>query len=274
MLKETPKVMWILDRNRGRNTNRLIAPNGLHRAASLAAGSMIAFSATLILPHSVSAQGPPVTDPNSARCADIPENIAEDVFFLNVYTPATAGVGPGSQVGAWYSDETMPNTNPAPTFVLTGPNTHMNLPPGQDPFNQKFNEAHKECRHQVNITTTIPAAAAGGGAYAPGDYKLTLTAFDGDESPDKGTHVWIFTVAAPSPSPSPTSGTSPASSSGSGPASQVQAASTTGPGLPNTGHVAPTSSPPRGIGAAAFASLVGLVVIAISRRIRTAIATT
>jgi hypothetical protein len=268
MHKENPD-MWILNNDPSRRPSRLIALTGLRRAASLAAGSMIAFIA-LVLPLSAYAQAPPITDPNDARCVDKPENIPEDVFFLNVFTPANGVVGPGSQIGAWYSDETMPNTTQRPTFVLTGPNTNRTLAPvGQEPHNLNADARHKECRHQVNITTTIP-----GGAYAPGDYTVTLTAFDGDEAPDKGTHVWTFTVAAPPPppSPSPTSGTSPASSpgpsSGSSPTSGVQAASTTGPGLPRAGHNAGTSSPEGVIGIGVLLTLVGLVGFAISRRIR------
>lgn len=278
MHKENPYVMWTLNNDRSRRPSRLIALTGLRRAASLAAGSMIAFIA-LVLPLSAYAQAPPITDPNDARCVDKPENIPEDVFFLNVFTPANGVVGPGSQIGAWYSDETMPNTTQVPTFVLTGPNTNRTLAPvGQEPHNLNADGRHKECRHQVNITTTIPATPLGGGAYAPGDYTVTLTAFDGDEAPDKGTHVWTFTVAAPppppppSPSPSPTSGTSPASSpgpsSGSSPTSGVQAASTTGPGLPRAGLGTGTSSPDGVIGIGVLLTLVGLVGFAISRRIR------
>jgi hypothetical protein len=263
--EENADVMRILNKDRGRRTSRLIARTGLRRAASLAAGSLIAFSA-LTLPVTAYAQGPPVTDPHDARCADIPENIPENAFFLNVYTPGTGAVGLGSLIGAWYSDETMPNRDVAPKFVLTGPNTNVNLTPSQEPFNLKVNEAHKECRHQVNMTTSIPTTASGGGAYSPGDYTVTLTAFDGDESPDKGVHVWTFTVAVPPPPPTPSPNPSP--TSGTSPASQVQAASTTGPGLPKTGHPAGTSSPDRGIGIGILLTVVGLLGVAISRRIR------
>jgi hypothetical protein len=276
MHKENPEVMWIVYNDRRWHRSQRMAFTGLRRAASVASGLMIAFSA-IMLPLSAHAQGsPPVTDPNNdVRCADKPENIPEDVFFLNVFTPASGVVGPGSAIGAWYSDETMPNTGQgkAPTFVLTGPNTNQLLTASQDPFSKQANEAHKECRHQVNMTTTIPATASGGGAYAPGDYTVTLTAYDGDEAPDKGAHVWTFTVAAstptPSPSPSPTSSTSPASSPGSGssPTSQVQAASTTGPGLPNTGHTQQSGSE-RALGTGALLTVLGAAGLAIIRTIR------
>lgn len=270
-------MLWILNILKGRYGYRLVSPTGLRRAAGL----IIAFSTLLILPMVVFAQGPPVTDPNNdARCADIPENIPENVFFLNVFTPANGVVGPGSLIGAWYSDETMPNTNPAPIFVLTGPNTNASLTASQEPFSMTANERHKECRHQVNMTTTIPATASGGGAYAPGDYTVTLTAYDGDEAPDKGTHVWRFTVTTPppTPSPSPTAAVSPASSpgsspgpgpsSGSSPTGQVQAASTTGPGLPSAGHPDGNGGLDRVIGIGQVLTLVGLVGFAISRRVR------
>lgn len=266
-------MLWILNNHRGWSPRGLISRTGLRRAA----GSVIALSTLLLLPLAVSAQGPPVTDPNDPRCIDIPENIPENVFFLNVYTPANGVVGPGSLIGAWYSDETMPNTNPPVAFVLTGPNTNMHLTPSQEAFFLNADRAHKECRHQVNITTTIPATAAGGVPYAPGDYTVTLTASDSDEAPDKGTHVWTFTVATPpptpTPSPSPTSGTSPASSPGSSPTGtsptgQVQGASTTGPGLPSAGHPAGTSGVDRVIGIGVLVTLFGLLGIAIGRRSR------
>ena len=269
-------MLWIPNNDRGRHPRRVIGING-RRLAVLAAGSMIAFGA-LTLPLSASAQAPPVPTPNDPRCIDKPENIPEDVFFLNVNTPADFIVGPGSAIGSWYSDETNPNTNPAPTFVLTGPGTNVSLPPTLDSHDltSSFDATHKECRHQVNITTTIPATASGGGPYAPGNYKVTLTASDSDELPDRGMVVWTFTVAAPppspSPSPSPTSGTSGAGTgttgSGSSPTSQVQAAATTGPGLPNTGSGPRSSGPDRVIGAGVLLAMLGAAGLWIARSIR------
>lgn len=262
-------MIWILNRDRGQRLSRLIALAGLRRAALLAAGSMIAFSA-LTLPLSVYAQGPPVTDPNDPRCVDQPESIPEDVFSLKLNTPADMKIGPGSLIGSWYKDETAPNTNPAPTFVLTGPGTNVNLPPSLDSHDltSVFNAKHKECRHQVNITTTIPATN-GGAPYAPGDYKVTLKASDSDENPDVGMVVWAFTVVAPSPSPSPSaSPTSGTSGTGTSPTSQVQAAATTGPAMPNTGGGPRPSGPGGVIGTGVLLTLLGAAGLWIARAIR------
>ena len=118
------------------------------------------------------------TRPNDSRCVDIPENIPEDVFSLKVFTSADMKVGPGSLIGSWYKDETAPNRNPAPTFVLTGPGTNVNLSPSLDSHNltRVFNSKHKERPHQVNITTTIPANARRGAAAAQGDHQVTRPA--------------------------------------------------------------------------------------------------
>jgi hypothetical protein len=262
------------------HTRTWARPGGFRRAAWLAVGSMIGLATVMTLTLSAQAAGPPITDPNDSRCQRVdPEN----VFFINLQTPPNGqAVGLGSTIGSWFSDESGLNKNSlSPSlpfhivFQLDGPSGRIDLPPD---ISEKFDQSHvfhngdanKECKIQVNIKSHIPATVNGHPLPA-GDYTVTLQAFDDDQTrhpgPDMGTQIWHFSIAAPapSPSPSPTSQTSPASQTS--PVSQVQAVTTTGPGLPNTGHQAGPSNSD-GVTIGVLLTLVGLAGIAISRWVR------
>ena len=266
------------------HTRTLVRPGGYRQAAWLAVGMIIGLATMMSLALSAHAAGPPITDRNDSRCRRVePEN----VFFINLLTPPNGQVGPGSVVGSWFSDESGLNKNSLSpglpyhiVFQLTGPSGLINLPPDiSESFNQSsvFNNgnANKECKIQTNIKSTIPSSVNGQPLPA-GDYTVTLQAFDNDQTrnpgPDMGTQTWHFTIAAPAPtpSPSPTSGTS-GSGTSPGPSgsaqSQVQAATTTGPGLPNTGHQASTSSSDW-VTIWVLLTLAGLAGVAIRRRSR------
>jgi hypothetical protein len=257
------------------DVRNMVRPIGFRWAAALAAGS-IALAGAMIVPLSVHAAGPPITDPSDPRCQRVdPEN----VFFINLQTPpAGQAVGPGSTIGSWFSDESGLNKNSLSpgsqfhiVFQLDGPGGLIDLPPDiSESFDQsqvfQNGDANKECKIQVNIKSQIPATVNGQQLPA-GDYTVTLQAFDDDQTrhpgPDSGTQVWHFSVAAPaaSPSPSPTSQTSPAS--------QVLGTATTGPSLPQSGHPAGPSRPPvRSIAIGVALTLVGLMGVAISRGFR------
>jgi hypothetical protein len=261
------------------DVRKMVRPSGFRWAAALAAGSMIALGGAMILPLSVHAAGPPITDPSDPRCQRVdPEN----VFFINLQTPAAGqAVGPGSTVGSWFSDESGLNKNSLSpgsqfhiVFQLDGPGGLIDLPPDiSESFDQSQvfhnGDANKECKIQVNIKSQIPATVNGQQPPA-GDYTVTLQAFDDDQTrhpgPDSGTQIWHFSIAAPaaSPSPSPTSQTSP--TSGTSPASQVLGTGTTGPSLPQSGHPAGPSGPPvRSIAIGVALTLIGLVGVAIIR---------
>jgi hypothetical protein len=264
------------------NLRTVFQPGGLCRAASLVAAAMIAPIGALTMTLSASAAGPPIdghTSPNDARCVRIdPENL----FFINMPTPSSGNPSPGSTIGTWFSDESGLNqgsANPSSPFHLffhlTGPGVSKNLTADTtESFNQisLFNTTHKECKIQVNIKTVIPATI-NGGAYPPGDYTVTMTAWDNDQTRQGGDHstqTWNFRVASPQPSPTPTSQPSPTPqvlpTSQASPVSQVQGASTTnGPGLPRAGAGAGTSGPDLMIGTGLLLAAVG----AVARAIRT-----
>ena len=261
------------------NLRTVFRPGGLRRAASLAAAAMIAPIGALTMTSSAYAQGPPIdghSSPNDARCVRVePENL----FFINMRTPSSGNPSPGTTIGSWFSDETGLNqgsANPSSQFYLffhfTGPGVNQNLTADTTAsFDQGslFNTEHKECKIQVNIKTVIPATI-NGSAYPPGDYTVTMTAWDNDQTRQGGDHstqTWNFSIAAPQPSPTPTSQVSPTPQAS--PVSQVQEASTTtGPGLPRTGAGAGTSGPDPLIGTGLLLAAVGAVGAVIARTIR------
>lgn len=266
------------------NRRTVFRTRGLRRAASVAAAAMIAPIGALTMTSSAYAQGPPIdghSSPNDARCVRVePENL----FFINMRTPSSGNPSPGTTIGSWFSDETGLNqgsANPSSQFYLffhfTGPGVNQNLTADTTAsFDQGslFNTEHKECKIQVNIKTVIPATI-NGSAYPPGDYTVTMTAWDNDQTRQGGDHstqTWNFSIAAPQPSPTPTptptSQVSPTSQAS--PVSQaVEAATTNGPGLPRAGAEAGNSGPDPLIGTGLLLAAVGAVV-AVARTIRRA----
>ena len=274
-----------------RNGRTVSRPGGLHRAAYFALAPMIAVVGALGLTFSASAAGPPIdghTSPNDARCLRLP---TENLFFLNQPTPSAGNPTPGSTIGAWFSDESGLNQGSADplspfyiSFDLTGPGG-VNEKLAADlteSFDQRslFDTTHKECKIQVNIKTVIPATL-NGKAYAPGDYKVTMTAWDNDQTRQGGDHsdqAWHFSIVAPSPSPTPTPTPTPQPSpsptdqvlpaASASPVTGVLAASTTGPSLPRAGAGARSSGPAQLFATVLLFVVVGTLGVVIARKVR------
>lgn len=190
----------------------LLSHRLVRRLGSAASLFFLVMSAMVVAapPAALAASGPvPVTNPNDQRCLHVePEN----AFFLNAPTPVPgATVGPGSTVGAWFSDETGLNVgslNPASAFKIvftltktgTGGFTDTITP---DTTEQSvrlsfFDNTHRECKYEINVKGVIPMTH-NGAPLPSGDYTASLTAWDNDQNSkggDKGNQTWSFHITA------------------------------------------------------------------------------
>ena len=107
---------------------------------------------------------------------------SEDSFLGSATPAAGTAVGPGSTIGATYSDEKVLNTTTLPpTLTLTGPTGTVSLP------------LSYTAAKTVKLSAVLPT-------LDQGTYTATLTAWDSDQNKaggDCGVASWTFTVNGP-----------------------------------------------------------------------------